>query len=150
VRSGVLRWAKGHPNTAAVLTVAMGIGLAAFAVARLVQEWTGVLSFAVFVLGAVAGGLTAWLSYQAAYVQRWQVSPQMQTTMRTLQGVSAAAAFVAVYAWGPKWLIACAAGFVFVLGVWLVPTALLGRRLRLADPHAADELYERSQEVMRG
>jgi hypothetical protein len=63
---------------------------------------------------------------------------------------SAAAAFVAVYSWGPKWLIACAAGFVLVIGAWLVPAALLGRRIRLADPRAADELYERSQEVMRG
>jgi len=150
VRNRIIRWSKQHPNAGAALVALLGLGLAAFGVVRLTQAWTGVLSLALFVLGALVGGTAAWLSYRAGYVQRWDVSPAQQTTLRTLQGVSAGAALVAIRPWGPDWLIACAAGFVTVIGLWLVPAVLLARRIRLADPRAADELYERSQEVMRG
>jgi hypothetical protein len=150
VRRRIERWTRNHPNANAVLVVLMAIGLAAFAVVRLTQVWAGPLSLVLFALGAAVGAVAAWLSYRAAYVQRWDVSPQMQTALRTLQGVSALAALTALRRWGPDLLIAASCGFVLVIGGWLIPGVLLARRIRLADPAAADELYERSQDVMRG
>jgi small-conductance mechanosensitive channel len=150
VRRRVDRWSRNHPNANAVLVVLLAIALAAFALVRLAQVWTGPLSLILFMLGAAVGGVAAWLSYQAAYVQRWDISPQMQTALRTLQGISGLAALAAIRHWGPGWLIATSCGFVFVIGGWLIPGVLLARRLRLEDPAAADELYERSKEAMRG
>ena len=149
MRSRIERWSRDHPNTNAILVVLMAIGLAVFAGVRLRQVWHGPLSLALFAAGATVGAVTAWLSYRAAYVQRWEVSTELQTTLRALRVVSAVAAFAAVRHWGPDWLIAIACGFVFVIGGWLIPGVLLARKLRLEDPAAADELAERSKEVMR-
>jgi hypothetical protein len=150
VRKRIDRWTRNHPNANAVLVVLLAIGLAAVAVVRLTQVWAGPLSLVLFALGAAVGVGAAWLSYRAAYVQRWDVSPQMQTALRTLQGVSALAALTALRHWGPDLLIAASCGFVLVIGGWLIPGVLLARRVRLEDPAAADELYARSQDVMRG
>jgi disulfide bond formation protein DsbB len=150
VRRRVERWTRNHPNANAVLVVLLAIALAVFALVRLTQVWAGPLSLVLFTLGAAVGAVAAWLSYRAAYVEHWDVSPQMQTALRTLQGVSALAALAALRRWGPDWLVATSCGFMFVIGCWLIPGVLLARRIRIEDPAAADELYERSQDVMRG
>ncbi|MDX6474809.1 MAG: hypothetical protein QOH95_320 [Gaiellaceae bacterium] len=148
MRSRVERWAREHPDANAVLVCLLAAGLGVYAVVKLVQVWTGPVTGLLFATGAVAGALASWLSYQAGVVERWNVSPQMQTALQAMQAVSGVAALVCVRSWGPGWVQAAAAGLVLVLGAWLVPAVVIARRIRLADPDAADELYQRSKDVL--
>lgn len=149
MRERVERWTRAHPNAAAVLTVLLACGIVAFGVVRLVHVWDGVSSALLFVVGVVVGGTAAVLSYRAGYVDRWQVSDELRAALKGMQALSWVAALAAIRGWGPGWLISLACGFVVAIGMWLVPATVLGRRTRVRDPHAADELLARSKEVMR-
>jgi hypothetical protein len=148
VRERLERWLRRHPTANLVLVVPISLGLAGFAAVRGTQLLDSVGRGFALLVGLSLGLLAAALSYRAGFVQRWKVGAEERMLLQGLYALSALAAIVLFKGVLGGAAREAASGFVFVVGLWILPAAWLARRLRREDPQAAEEMYERSKEMM--
>ena len=74
------------------------------------------------IVGALAAAACAAFAYRAFSARR-RPSGRQAIGLRAIQALSAVAGYATLAAPGPAWLVALAAGFLLVVGLWLVVVA---------------------------
>lgn len=147
------RWFARHPNVTIVFVAALAVGMAGYAAVVAMRDLDGTaraVALLALLVGLAVGAGAVALSHHAAFVRHWEVGEFERRLVQATYGVSALAAILLFKHRFGATAREAAAGFVFLIALWLAPPAVTGRRIRKSDPQLADELVERSHEVLRG